>query len=45
MNINLRDVNKDNWLDIIELEISKEQENYVALNSESSGTTRVQIEP
>ncbi|QHJ13904.1 Spermine/spermidine acetyltransferase [Paraglaciecola mesophila] len=35
MNISLRDVTKDNWLDVIHLEITKEQENYVALNSES----------
>jgi diamine N-acetyltransferase len=35
MDISLREVNKDNWLDIIHLEITEEQENYVALNSES----------
>ncbi len=35
MEISLREVTKDNWLDIIHLEISKEQEAFVALNSES----------
>ncbi|MDC3191697.1 GNAT family N-acetyltransferase [Pseudoalteromonas elyakovii] len=35
MNVTLRDVTKDNWLDVIHLEITKEQEDYVALNSES----------
>ena len=40
MDINLRDVTKENWLDIIELEISKEQENYVALNSESIAASK-----
>lgn len=35
MDISLREVTKDNWLDVIHLAISKEQEAYVALNSES----------
>ncbi len=35
MDICLKDITKDNWLDMIELKITKEQENYVALNSES----------
>lgn len=35
MEISLREVTLDNWVDVIELEISKEQEAYVALNSES----------
>lgn len=35
MEITLRPVTKDNWLDVIHLEISKEQEEYVALNAES----------
>ena len=35
MNVTLRDVTKDNWLYVIHLEITKEQEDYVALNSES----------
>ena len=35
MNVSLREVTKDNWLDVIHLEITKEQEDYVALNSES----------
>ena len=33
MEISLREVTLDNWVDVIELEISKEQEAYVALNS------------
>lgn len=40
MNINLRDITKDNWVDMIELEITKEQENYVALNSESIAASK-----
>lgn len=35
MDVSLRDVTKENWLDVIHLEITKEQEDYVALNSES----------
>lgn len=35
MKISLRDVTKGNWLDVINLEISKEQEDHVALNAES----------
>lgn len=35
MEISLREVTKDNWLDVIHLDISKEQEAYVALNAES----------
>lgn len=35
MDISLREVTKDNWLDVIHLDISKEQEDYVALNAES----------
>lgn len=35
MDVSLREVTKDNWLDVIHLAISKEQEAYVALNSES----------
>ncbi|WP_133407629.1 GNAT family N-acetyltransferase [Parashewanella tropica] len=40
MKINLRDVTKDNWVDIIELEITKEQENFVALNAESIAASK-----
>ena len=40
MSINLRDITVDNWVDMIELEISKEQENYVALNSESIAASK-----
>ena len=35
MDISLKEVTKDNWLEVIHLEITKEQEDYVALNSES----------
>jgi diamine N-acetyltransferase len=35
MAISLREVTKDNWEDIILLEITKEQEEFVALNAES----------
>ena len=35
MEVSLREVTKSNWLDVIHLEISKEQEDYVALNAES----------
>ncbi len=35
MDISLREVTKDNWLDVVHLQISKEQEDYVALNAES----------
>lgn len=40
MDINLRAITKDNWLDMIELEISKEQENYVALPSEAIAASK-----
>jgi len=40
MTIHLRDVTKDNWVDIICLEITKEQEDYVALNSESIAASK-----
>ena len=40
MEINLREITKDNWLDMIELEITKEQENYVALNSEAIAASK-----
>lgn len=40
MNVNLRDVTKENWVDIISLEITKDQENYVALNSESIAASK-----
>lgn len=40
MEITLRDVTKDNWLDMIELEISKGQENYVALPSEAIAASK-----
>ena len=35
MEVSLREVTKDNWLAVIHLEITKEQEDYVALNAES----------
>ncbi|MCL1080378.1 hypothetical protein L2734_19980 [Parashewanella spongiae] len=40
MKINLRDITKDNWVDMIELEITKEQEDFVALNSESIAASK-----
>ena len=40
MTIHLRDVTKDNWVDIICLEITKKQEDYVALNSESIAASK-----
>lgn len=40
MDVNLRDITKDNWIDIIELEITKEQEQFVALNSESIAASK-----
>ncbi|MEP1444999.1 MAG: GNAT family N-acetyltransferase [Paraglaciecola sp.] len=35
MKVSLRNVTKGNWVDVIHLEITKQQEDYVALNSES----------
>ncbi|GLT19206.1 hypothetical protein GCM10007938_29880 [Vibrio zhanjiangensis] len=35
MDIRLIEVTKDNWLEVIYLVITKEQEDYVTLNSES----------
>lgn len=40
MTISLRDITKDNWVDMIELSITKEQEDYVALNSESIAASK-----
>ena len=40
MDVSLREVTKDNWLDVIHLDITKEQEDYVALNSESIAESR-----
>ena len=40
MDITLREVTRDNWLDVIHLEISKQQEDFVALNSESLAESR-----
>ena len=40
MDINLRDITKDNWVDMIDIEISKEQENFVALNSEAIAASK-----
>ncbi|MBM7071966.1 GNAT family N-acetyltransferase [Shewanella sp. 202IG2-18] len=40
MKINLRDITKDNWVDMIELEITKEQEDFVAFNSESIAASK-----
>ncbi|WP_096085817.1 GNAT family N-acetyltransferase [Agaribacterium haliotis] len=40
MNINLRDIDKDNWLDMIDLEISKAQQQFVALPSEAIAASK-----
>ncbi|EFE53300.1 MULTISPECIES: GNAT family N-acetyltransferase [Providencia] len=40
MAITLKDITKDNWVDIICLEITKEQEDFVALNSESIAASK-----
>lgn len=40
MTITLKDVTKDNWVDIICLEITKEQEDFVALNAESIAASK-----
>lgn len=40
MTVILKDVTKDNWVDVIGLEITEEQENYVALNSESLAASK-----
>ncbi len=39
----LKDITKDNWVDIICLEITKEQEDFVALNSESIAASKFLI--
>ncbi|WP_199611050.1 GNAT family N-acetyltransferase [Flocculibacter collagenilyticus] len=40
MDISLKDITKDNWVDMIELEITKDQEDYVALNAESIAASK-----
>ncbi|MGQ8366195.1 GNAT family N-acetyltransferase [Glaciecola sp. 1036] len=40
MDIKLLDVTKVNWLDMIELEITKQQENYVALPAEAIAASK-----
>lgn len=40
MDISLRDITKDNWLDMIDLDISKEQEKYVALPAEAIAASK-----
>ncbi|EKO3828666.1 GNAT family N-acetyltransferase [Vibrio harveyi] len=40
MKINLRDITKDNWVDMIDLEITKEQEKFVALPSEAIAASK-----
>ncbi|MBX9403002.1 GNAT family N-acetyltransferase [Lysobacter sp. BMK333-48F3] len=39
-NISLREVTADNWVQVICLEITREQEDYVALNSESIAASK-----
>ena len=40
MDINLREITKDNWLDMLDLEITKAQEDYVALPSEAIAASK-----
>ena len=40
MKINLRDITKDNWVDMIDLEITKEQEKFVALPAEAIAASK-----
>ncbi|EHI9302608.1 GNAT family N-acetyltransferase [Vibrio vulnificus] len=40
MDINLREVNVENWLDMINLEITEEQEDFVALPSEAIAASK-----
>ncbi|WP_226642273.1 hypothetical protein [Microbulbifer variabilis] len=40
MKINLRELTKDNWVDMIDLDITKEQENYVSLPSEAIAASK-----
>lgn len=40
MKVNLRDVTRDNWVDMIDLDITKEQEAYVALPSEAIAASK-----
>ena len=35
MDVNLQEITKDNWVDMIDLEITREQEKYVALPAEA----------
>ncbi|WP_220347621.1 GNAT family N-acetyltransferase [Thalassotalea euphylliae] len=40
MEISLQEITKDNWLDMIDLEITKEQEKFVALPSEAIAASK-----
>ncbi len=40
MKINLRDITKENWVDMIDLEITKEQEKFVALPAEAIAASK-----
>ncbi|RXJ71856.1 GNAT family N-acetyltransferase [Veronia nyctiphanis] len=40
MEINLQDITKDNWVDMIDLEITKEQEKFVALPAEAIAASK-----
>ena len=40
MELNLREITRDNWVDMIDLEITKEQEKYVALPSEAIAASK-----
>ncbi|MFD2167600.1 GNAT family N-acetyltransferase [Thalassotalea euphylliae] len=40
MDVNLQDITKDNWLDMIDLDITKEQEAFVALPAEAIAASK-----
>lgn len=40
MDVNLQEITKDNWVDMIDLEIATEQEKYVALPSEAIAASK-----
>ncbi|OUL56499.1 GNAT family N-acetyltransferase [Pseudoalteromonas ulvae] len=40
MDVNLQEITKDNWVDMIDLEITKEQEKYVALPAEAIAASK-----
>ena len=40
MDVNLQEITKDNWVDMIDLKITKEQEKYVALPAEAIAASK-----